>query len=91
MKSSWTSVLLSCLCVALCYGQRAATQTKPKSSKTGPTLNENGTYTTRYDNINLDEILSSPRLVKSYINCLLTGKACTPEGNELKSEYKACF
>lgn len=44
-------------------------------------------YTTKYDNINLDEILDSKRLVSNYVQCLLGNKACSPEGAELKSTY----
>ncbi|KAL1463661.1 hypothetical protein WDU94_015395 [Cyamophila willieti] len=42
-------------------------------------------YTTKYDNINLDEILANDRLVSSYIKCLLDEGTCTPDGAELKS------
>ncbi|XP_062705569.1 ejaculatory bulb-specific protein 3-like [Aedes albopictus] len=41
-------------------------------------------YTTKYDSIDIDEILKSDRLFKNYYNCLLDTGACTPEGNELK-------
>lgn len=41
-------------------------------------------YTTRYDNIDLDTILASDRLLKNYINCLLEKGNCTPDGKELK-------
>ncbi|XP_062552540.1 ejaculatory bulb-specific protein 3-like [Armigeres subalbatus] len=41
-------------------------------------------YTTKFDNIDVDEILNSDRLFKSYFQCLLDEGRCTPEGNELK-------
>jgi hypothetical protein len=44
-------------------------------------------YTTKYDNINLDEILQSDRLLDNYIKCLLEKGKCTPEGTELKCKY----
>jgi hypothetical protein len=44
-------------------------------------------YTTKYDNINLDEILESDRLLDNYIKCLLEKGKCTPEGIELKCKY----
>ncbi|CAK1584489.1 unnamed protein product [Parnassius mnemosyne] len=44
-----------------------------------------GTYTDRYDNINLDEILSNRRLLIPYVHCILDKGKCTPEGKELKS------
>jgi len=41
-------------------------------------------YTTKYDNIDLDTILESDRLLKNYVNCLLEKGSCTPDGKELK-------
>lgn len=41
-------------------------------------------YTDKYDNINVDDILGSKRLLKSYLTCLLDKSPCTPEGSELK-------
>ncbi|XP_020292610.1 ejaculatory bulb-specific protein 3 [Pseudomyrmex gracilis] len=41
-------------------------------------------YTTKYDNVDLDSILQSERLLKNYINCLLDKGNCTPDGKELK-------
>ncbi|XP_058818152.1 ejaculatory bulb-specific protein 3-like [Topomyia yanbarensis] len=41
-------------------------------------------YTTKYDNIDVDEILNSDRLFNNYFKCLMDEGSCTPEGNELK-------
>ncbi|RZC32057.1 chemosensory protein [Asbolus verrucosus] len=41
-------------------------------------------YTTKYDNVDLDEIIKSDRLLKNYVNCLLEKGKCTPDGSELK-------
>nr|ALR72519.1 chemosensory protein 5 [Colaphellus bowringi] len=41
-------------------------------------------YTTKYDNVDLDTILKSDRLLKNYVNCLLDKGNCTPDGAELK-------
>ncbi|XP_018563014.1 ejaculatory bulb-specific protein 3-like [Anoplophora glabripennis] len=41
-------------------------------------------YTTKYDNIDLDEILRNERLLKSYFQCLEGTKSCTKDGQELK-------
>ncbi|XP_076268623.1 ejaculatory bulb-specific protein 3-like [Rhynchophorus ferrugineus] len=41
-------------------------------------------YTSKYDNVNLDEILNSDRLLANYMNCLLDKGKCTPEAAELK-------
>ncbi|CAH2089570.1 unnamed protein product [Euphydryas editha] len=46
---------------------------------------ENSTYTTKYDGIDLDEILRNDRLLAGYVNCLLDKGLCTPDGKELKS------
>jgi hypothetical protein len=44
-------------------------------------------YTTKYDNLNLDEILASDRLVNNYVRCLLDTGRCTSDATTLKSEY----
>ncbi|XP_055635337.1 ejaculatory bulb-specific protein 3-like [Toxorhynchites rutilus septentrionalis] len=41
-------------------------------------------YTTKYDNIDLEEIFKSTRLMNNYLNCLKTVGPCTPDGRELK-------
>ncbi|KAK9500217.1 hypothetical protein O3M35_001516 [Rhynocoris fuscipes] len=42
------------------------------------------TYTTKYDNIDLDEILNNDRIYKKYFDCLANKGKCTPDGKELK-------
>ncbi|CAG9763969.1 unnamed protein product [Ceutorhynchus assimilis] len=41
-------------------------------------------YTDKYDNIDVDEILHSDRLLKNYFNCLMDRGRCTPVGSEIK-------
>ncbi|CAF4807603.1 unnamed protein product [Pieris macdunnoughi] len=41
-------------------------------------------YTDRYDNINLDEILSNRRLLVPYMKCILDEGKCSADGKELK-------
>ncbi|XP_049963294.1 ejaculatory bulb-specific protein 3-like isoform X1 [Schistocerca serialis cubense] len=45
-------------------------------------------YTTKYDNIDLDEILANDRLMHQYELCLTEedDSSCTPEGKELKKD-----
>ncbi|CAH2042430.1 unnamed protein product, partial [Iphiclides podalirius] len=43
------------------------------------------TYTDRYDNVNLDEIIANRRLLVPYLNCILDKGKCTADGKELKS------
>ncbi|XP_076165774.1 chemosensory protein 4 [Ptiloglossa arizonensis] len=41
-------------------------------------------YTTKYDNIDVDTVINSERLLNGYVNCLLDRGACTPDAAELK-------
>uniref|UniRef100_A0A1Q3FSS0 Putative insect pheromone-binding family n=1 Tax=Culex tarsalis TaxID=7177 RepID=A0A1Q3FSS0_CULTA len=41
-------------------------------------------YDTKYDNVDLDEIFRSTRLLNNYMKCLKNLGPCTPEGKELK-------
>lgn len=50
------------------------------------TVAEKEMYSTKYDNINIDEILKSDRLVNNYVGCLMEEKPCTADGSELKSK-----
>ncbi|GBP07779.1 Putative odorant-binding protein A10 [Eumeta japonica] len=48
------------------------------------------TYTTKYDDVDLDEILANERLLTGYVNCLLGKGRCTPDGKELKAQLN-CY
>jgi len=52
---------------------------------------EDGEYTHKYDNIDVDQILHNDRLLNRYIDCLLDKSKgrCPPEAIELKSEHPA--
>ncbi|KAK9512692.1 hypothetical protein O3M35_001064 [Rhynocoris fuscipes] len=41
-------------------------------------------YTTKYDNIDLEEILNNDRIYVKYFECLKGTGKCTPDGKELK-------
>lgn len=41
-------------------------------------------YNSKYDDINLDEVLKSERLIQNYIKCLLNEGPCTPDAKMLK-------
>lgn len=41
-------------------------------------------YTTKFDNIDIDQILNNNRLLNNYVNCLLHDGTCTADGKELK-------
>ncbi|XP_026763147.1 allergen Tha p 1 [Galleria mellonella] len=49
---------------------------------------QNEQYTDKFDNVNLDEILSNKRLLVPYIKCALDQGKCTADGKELKSHIK---
>lgn len=48
-------------------------------------VNAQTKYTTKYDSVNLDQILKSDRLLNNYINCLLDKGKCSPDATELKN------
>lgn len=52
------------------------------------TVTERAKYTTKYDNVDLQEIIHNERLLKNYVDCLLDKGKCTPDGLELKSKFK---
>jgi len=41
-------------------------------------------YTSKFDNVNLDQILRSDRLLNNYLKCLMDKGPCTPDAAELK-------
>ncbi|MFS6531786.1 A10/OS-D family protein, partial [Microbacterium aurugineum] len=45
-------------------------------------------YTDKFDNIDVDEILSNDRLLNSYFKCVTNDGPCTPEGLELKNHIE---
>lgn len=49
-------------------------------------LADDDKYTSKYDNIDLDEILSNKRLLTAYVNCVMERGKCSPEGKELKGK-----
>ncbi|XP_072392142.1 ejaculatory bulb-specific protein 3-like [Diabrotica undecimpunctata] len=47
----------------------------------------NQKYTTKYDNVDIDAIIKSERLLKNYFNCLMDEGPCNADGKELKSTW----
>lgn len=43
-------------------------------------------YPAKFDNVNIETVLSNDRVLTNYIKCLLDRGACTREGRELKSK-----
>ncbi|EDV57109.1 ejaculatory bulb-specific protein 3 [Drosophila erecta] len=41
-------------------------------------------YTNKFDNVNVDEVLSNNRVLNNYLKCLMEKGPCTAEGRELK-------
>ncbi|XP_018562998.1 ejaculatory bulb-specific protein 3-like [Anoplophora glabripennis] len=41
-------------------------------------------YTSKYDNVDVEKILTNDRVLTNYIKCLMDEGPCTPEGRELK-------
>jgi hypothetical protein len=48
---------------------------------------EGDTYTNRFDDVNVDEIIANRRLLVPYLKCILDKGRCTAEGKELKGIY----
>uniref|UniRef100_T1H8I5 Uncharacterized protein n=1 Tax=Rhodnius prolixus TaxID=13249 RepID=T1H8I5_RHOPR len=42
-------------------------------------------YTSKYDNIDVDKILTNDRILSQYIKCLMDEGNCTNDGKELKT------
>lgn len=45
-------------------------------------------YTTKYDDIDIEQILNSERLLNNYFECVMERGNCTPDGLELRSKWK---
>lgn len=43
-------------------------------------------YTSKFDNVDVDNILKNDRILNNYIKCVLEKGPCTKEGRELKSK-----
>ncbi|KOX77285.1 Ejaculatory bulb-specific protein 3 [Melipona quadrifasciata] len=48
-------------------------------------------YTTKYDDVDINAVLNSERLLNGYVSCLLDRGACTPDALELKNCAKSKF
>lgn len=43
-------------------------------------------FSNKFDNIDVDAVISSERLLSGYVGCLLDRSPCTPDAAELKSK-----
>nr|AXG21596.1 chemosensory protein 3 [Agrilus mali] len=43
-------------------------------------------YSKKYENLDLDSILSNERILKNYINCFLDKGPCSPEARDFKKD-----
>ncbi|KAG5883697.1 hypothetical protein JTB14_007416 [Gonioctena quinquepunctata] len=41
-------------------------------------------YTSKYDNVDIDQVLKSERLLKNYMECLMERGPCTADAKELR-------
>ncbi|XP_072942072.1 ejaculatory bulb-specific protein 3-like [Epargyreus clarus] len=48
-------------------------------------------YTSKYDNMDIDEVLNSDRLYKSYFACVMDEGKCTSAAKELKANLQEAF
>ncbi|XP_055699167.1 ejaculatory bulb-specific protein 3-like [Phlebotomus papatasi] len=42
-------------------------------------------YTSKYDDIDIEDILSNDRILNNYVKCLVNEGPCTPDARELKN------
>ncbi|XP_023172003.1 putative odorant-binding protein A10 [Drosophila hydei] len=76
MQLLLTAVLLA----ALCRAHPPATTAMPAAL-----MDTNaGAYDSKFDNVDIDEILSQERLLNNYIKCLESQGPCTPDAKMLK-------
>lgn len=52
---------------------------------------ETSTFPTKYDNVNVLEILKNKRLAENYFGCLKGTKKCPPDGQLLKGKFFLFF
>lgn len=48
---------------------------------------ETSTFSTKYDNVNVLEILKNKRLAENYFGCIKGTKKCNPDGALLKGKF----
>ncbi|XP_013193496.1 uncharacterized protein LOC106137243 [Amyelois transitella] len=66
------SIFFFCVCVYVVVGQNVNDMSNlPK-------------YDERYDYLDVDALFNSKRLVRNYVDCLISASRCTPEGKALK-------
>ncbi|KAL0820206.1 hypothetical protein ABMA28_006130 [Loxostege sticticalis] len=66
------AVLILCVCATVVCGQNDNRMARmPK-------------YDERYDYLDIDALFNSKRLVRNYVDCLISAQRCTPEGKQLK-------
>lgn len=65
------AVLFLCVSVYVVAGQSSDMASAPK-------------YDQRYDYLDVDALFNSKRLVRNYVDCLISHQRCTPEGKQLK-------
>ncbi|XP_054731473.1 uncharacterized protein LOC129239720 isoform X2 [Anastrepha obliqua] len=56
----------------------------PPTTTAAPLVANQPSYDTKFDNIDLDEVLSQERLLRNYIKCLENTGPCTPDSKMLK-------
>jgi len=68
--------------VLLCLAAVAAAALVPRVRRADDDDDEK--YTSRFDNVDLDEVLNSDRLLTNYFRCIMDEGPCTPDAKELK-------
>ncbi|VVC26972.1 Insect odorant-binding protein A10/Ejaculatory bulb-specific protein 3 [Cinara cedri] len=74
---SRTALLFAVVAVLVALMDRTATAAPQKETASTE-------YTNKFDNIDIDQVLASKRLVNNYVQCLMDKKPCSAEGSELR-------
>lgn len=78
------TLLVPLLCLLLLLGY--SVQGHPPAAATTPPAAAAASYDSKFDNVDLDEILSQERLLNNYIKCLESLGPCTPDAKMLKGK-----
>lgn len=77
------AVLFAAIAVHAAPQDKAPAASAPAAPPAAPSADDK--YTTKYDNLDIDQVLASKRLVNQYVQCLLDKKPCTADAAELRS------
>lgn len=79
------TLLVPLLFLLLLLSYNSSVQGHPPAAATTPAA-ATASYDSKFDNVDLDEILNQERLLNNYIKCLESLGPCTPDAKMLKGK-----